>query len=99
MTAFHDLPDATRMGFRDAITDAGGEVEGYDGECVVAALPNAHGFLSAVGARGLELVGDLWLFPLGTDSPPAILRHDGRYPGSKGFWLFGRFRPKARAER
>ena len=30
-------------------------------------------------------------FPLGTDAPLASLRHDGRYPGSVGFWLFGNF--------
>jgi hypothetical protein len=46
-------------------------------------------------AAGLELdERSLHYFPLGTDAPPASLRHDGRYPGIAGFWLYGCFVPR-----
>src|SRR5579885_299193 len=95
MTPFCDLPDERRMALRAAIEAAGGQVAGYLGPCVQVAIPNPPGpFYAAMGEAGLELDGrSLHYFPLGTDAPPRHLRHDGHYPGSAGFWLYGNFRP------
>ena len=93
--SYVDLPDAQRMAYLDAIDAAGGNMEAYDGPSVLVAIPCPSGpFYRALEAAGLSLVpASLHYFPLGTDKPPMPLRHDGRYPGSKGFWLFGRFVP------
>ena len=93
---FCDLPDQQRLGYRDAITAAGGEVAAYVGECVQVAIPRPSGpFYAAMQAAGLECVpGSLHYFPLGSDKPADVLRHDGRYHGSRGFWLYGNFRPR-----
>jgi hypothetical protein len=100
MTRFSELPDSARWAYRDLITSTGAEVDGYDADCVRVSLPNpAAPAIAALEAGGLELVeGGLYWFPLGTDAPPQHLRHDGRYPGSAGFWLYARFRPVAAAE-
>ena len=92
--AFCDLPDSQRIACRDAIDAAGGDVAGYYGECVQVNLPRPSGpFLKAMEAIGLELKKDsLWFFPLGSDRAPEHQRHDGNYPGSRGFWLCGNFR-------
>jgi hypothetical protein len=93
MTAFHELPDERRMALREVIEAAGGQVMGYFGDGVQVALPRPAGPCeqAAAGAGLKKVAGSLHYFPLGTDDPPAELRHDGRYPGSKGFWLFARF--------
>ena len=93
--AFCDLPHEQRMAFRAAIEAAGGQVAGYYGRYVQVALPNPSGpFFTAMDAAGLTLENrSLHFFPLGTDSPPTSLRHDGRFPGSRGFWLYGNFTP------
>jgi hypothetical protein len=93
---FCDLAHEQRMAYRDAVENAGGSVAGYNGEWLQVALPRPCGpFFRAMELAGLELNdASLHYFPLGTDRPPDDLRHDGRYPGSRGFWLFGRFQPK-----
>ena len=92
---FCDLPDAKRMAFRDAIDIAGGQIEGYCGADVQVSIPSPSGpFFEAMELAGLELIeSSVYLFPLGSDSPPQHMRHDGRYKGSKGFWLYARFTP------
>jgi hypothetical protein len=92
---FCDSPDRIRMALRDAIDSAGGYVAGYYGPYVQVAIPRPSGpFFLAMDEAGLELdEHSLHFFPLGTDAPPDHLRHDCRYPGSKGFWLFGNFSP------
>lgn len=91
---FCDLPDAVRMEFRRRIEAAGGEVQGYNGECVTVAVPNPpRPFRDDMEHAGLVEAGGSWYFPLGSDNPPDSLRHDGRYPGSKGFWLIMTLRP------
>jgi hypothetical protein len=92
-TPFHELPHDRRMALRDAIEAAGGTVAGYYGPAVQVAIPNPPGpFYQAMEAAGLELVRrSLHYFPLGTGAPPHHLRHDGRFPGSAGFWLYGNF--------
>lgn len=95
---FCDLPDDTRMAFRNAVEDAGGTVECYDRDAILVAIPRPAGpFYRAMNEAGLELVGDsLWYMPLGSEVSftPDHLRHDGRYPGSRGYSLNARFRPK-----
>jgi hypothetical protein len=98
MTAFCDLPDPVRMAYRDAIDDAGGNIETYCGPAVLVAMPRKAGFVADLRDAGLELVkGSLWLFPIGTDNPPDSFRHDGKYPDSRGFWLYGKFLPAEEA--
>jgi hypothetical protein len=96
MTAFHELPHERRLAYRAAIEAAGGQVAGYHGPAVQVAIPCPSGpFYAAMEAAGLALdERSLHHFPLGTDDPPATLRHDGRYPGSAGFWLYGNFVPR-----
>ena len=91
---FCDLPHDVRMDFRRAIDSAGGHVEGYHENLSVQVLmPNPCGpFLDAMKAAGLEIIqGSMFFFPLGSDRYPDSLRHDGSYPGSKGFTLSARF--------
>lgn len=93
MAPFCDLPDIERFRLRDAIEDLGGDIESYQGDAVQVALPTEwRRFITAADKLGLVLVhGSRWLFPLGSDNPPATLRHDGSYPGSKGFWMYAKF--------
>lgn len=95
-TMFHDRPDAERMAIRAAIEDLGGEVSGYSGTGIQAALPRRWTPIEhALRPFGLTMdEASLHLFPLGSDAPPEHLRHDGRYPGSKGYWLYATFQPK-----
>jgi hypothetical protein len=90
---FVDLPDGERMTLRAKIESTGAEVSEYWDGNVQAALPSpATPAISAIEALGLVLVpGSLHYFPLGSDKPSESLRHDGPYPGSKGFWLYASF--------
>jgi hypothetical protein len=94
--AFCDLPDDQRMALRAAMMAAGGHIAEYYGPAVSVAIPNPSGpFYTAMDEAGLVLdERSLQYFPLGTDSPPDSLRHDGRFPGSAGFWLYGNFTPQ-----
>jgi hypothetical protein len=95
MTHFCDLPDDTRMNFRRLIETHGGVADGYQGEHIAALVPNPAGsFYRAMGAGGLELESSFY-FPTGSDRYPDSLRHEARYPGSKGFTLNALFRPTA----
>jgi hypothetical protein len=96
MTQFHELPHERRMAYRIAIDKAGGEVAAYQGVGVLVAIPRDEDrFHAAMEAAGLEYVsGSGFLFPLGSDAPAEHLRHDGRYPSSRGFWLYGLFAPR-----
>ena len=87
---FCDLPHGRRMAFRAAVDAAGGHVAGYYGPYVQVAIPSPAGpFFAAMEAAGLELdEHSLHFFPLGTDAPPAALRHHG------GYWLYGNFSPR-----
>lgn len=90
-----DMADDVRMAHRDTIELAGGYVDGYDGEWFRVAIPRpSHPFYDAMNDAGWECCpGSLHHFPLGSDAPPDYYRHDGRYPSSRGFWLYGRFKP------
>lgn len=94
-TAFCNLCQDVRMAHRRAIEGAGGLVVGYDAETVQVALPvRAAEFWTEMEGRGLLMIEEsLCYFALGSDNPPDSLRHDGKYRGSKGFWLYARFKP------
>lgn len=95
---FSCLPHALRMELRDVIERHGGGVEGYQDDSVIVAIPRPSArFYAAMADDGrLEVVeSSICYFPLGTDQAPEHQRHDGRYPGSRGFWLLGRWRPVA----
>lgn len=47
-------------------------------------------FLTRIGMERI----DSHYFPLGTDNPEDRYRHDGSYPGSKGFWRWDTFKVK-----
>ncbi len=100
MTPFHDLPHERRMAFRAAIEAAGGMVATYIGPYVQVAVPDPpEPFYEAMAEAGLEPVRrSAHFFPVGSDNPPARLRHDGRFPGSKGFWLYASFAPASEDE-
>lgn len=97
MTPFSDLPAAKRIALRKAIESHGGVVAGFQGPFVQVAIPRpCVPFVVAMRQAGLELDQEsLHHFPLGSDNPPDYLRHSGNYPGSKGFWLYGRFFPNS----
>ena len=94
MTRFCDLPDEWRMRLREGIELLGGVIEAYevDGTILVAIPCPGAPFLVGVKQIGWELVTNtLHYFPLGSDASfvPANMRHNGSYPDSKGFWLYG----------
>ena len=91
---FHDLPDERRMALRDIAENAGADTAGYinGGLCLAIKRGAFSAVCAALAEHGMELDnGSLHHFPLGSDNPPEEYRHDGRYPGSRGFWLFGTF--------
>jgi hypothetical protein len=86
--------DEIRMAILHIIDDLGGDSHGYiDGGITVAVpreIPAKWNLVRTLEICGLRAA--TWAyFPLGTDNPPDSLRHDGSYPGSKGFWLFCHF--------
>lgn len=96
---FSDLPDEKRMDVLRALDSLGCASKGYDGDSILVAFPRG-GFCDALNKLrdfDLSLQNDeVWYFPLGSDNPPEIMRHDGRYPNSRGFWCYGRFSPNGR---
>ena len=93
MLAFCDLPDVERFRLRNAIEQHGGIVDGYDGDSVRVALPIAwREFIQSMEQIGLcQVPGSRHYFPLGSDNAPDRMRHDGSYPGSRGYWMYCRF--------
>jgi hypothetical protein len=101
--SFTDLPDDARLAFRRAIDGIGGAISTYSGRAVIVAVPRVEGLTSS-GVRACDaLAADHGLspldpdvyefFPLGSDNPAPTLRHDGRYRGSLGFWLYRSYVP------
>lgn len=98
MISFADLPGPVRMALRETAERQGAQVAGYvSGNLQLAIARGKLGAtISAMEAVGMIAVeGSLFLFPLGSDDPPASLRHDGDYPGSRGFWLYYSFQPSS----
>jgi hypothetical protein len=90
---FSSQDDAYRMHVRRVAEDLGADVEGYDGPSIQLLLPRdwlpVVEAMAECGLRG----GEPFLFPLGSRQLPDHLRHDGRYPGSRGFELHCDFAP------
>ncbi len=100
-TALIDLPDEERMALRGLIEQCGGEVDGYDRECFLVAIPRPSStFFKAMDATGRFAAepDSLWYYPLGSDKPPEHFRHDGNYKGSRGFWLYGKYRKQEKGD-
>lgn len=94
MVAFSDLSNDERMRLRGILEDAGGYITGYYGGHIHVAIPRPSApFYAAIDPHFEMVPGSLHYFPLGSDVnyTPDNLRHDGRYPGSRGFWLFASF--------
>lgn len=56
-------------------------------------LDGYNDVVARLASRGLRPVtpGHWTFFPLGSDQPAERLRHDGSYPGSKGFHAYAEF--------
>jgi hypothetical protein len=90
-----DQDDEYRMHVRRVAEDQGADVEGYDGPAIQLLLPRDwRPVVEAMAECGLK-AGKPFLFPLGSRQLPDRLRHDGRYPGSRGFELHCNFAPAA----
>lgn len=92
-----DMVDSDRMVLRADIESAGGQIDGYDVDSFQVALPNPTApFFAAIDRHPrLQIVpASIHHFPTGSDCNwmPENLKHDGRYPGSRGFWLYARVR-------
>lgn len=89
---FCDLPHDLRFQLRDTIEAAGGDIAGYCGNAVQVAMPRDvatfKDWMRLAGFR-IDQSSDHF-FPLGSDSAPESLRHDGSYPGCRGYWRFVR---------
>lgn len=98
MTAFADLPHDDRMALRTKVCDLGADIAGYVGTGLQVAMPNDWRADRAIEAllteAGFSEVSRYY-FPLGTDKPRDSLRHNGRYKGPPGMWLFVTFKAKA----
>ena len=99
--AFSDLPGEIRTAFWQAVESAGGSAvstyAGWDVQVHVSNRPGAWLQLDRLArAFGLESPERCrwWYFPLTSAKVPDHLRHDGRYPGSRGFTLTACYRPK-----
>lgn len=84
---FVDQPDESRMFIRNVIDALGGYLDSYgDDGTLLVAMPNDHrfGLLRAVLSEMGLCPNGSFRFPLGSDAPPAHLRH-------KGYWYYSRF--------
>lgn len=99
MIDFAERPSTERDYYRAIVESAGAIVTGYLGAGLSLHLPRGGAAMEHFEAHGLTLrPHSLFWFPLGSDNPPAEYRHDGRYPGSRGFWLCATFDPPETAE-
>ena len=94
MTSFYDLPHITRFQVYGALKalDCETAKSGGSGQLCVAVARGKFGELThAMEKFGLKLV-DSYLFPLGSDNPPAHLRHDSeRYGVPNSMWFYAVF--------
>ena len=95
MTAFVNRPDDERMAFRQDISPLC-SIEGYYGNGVqlrMPRLPELQALATEICAKHGLIETRAHYFPLGSDNAPRYMRHDGRYPGCRGFWLNVCFEP------
>lgn len=91
---FVDRPHADRMAAINALDAIGPCTFSYTGAGITVTVPRG-GYLAIKDwaiAHNLD-ARDWFLFPLGSDRVPEIMRHDGSYPGSRGFHLYAHFIP------
>jgi hypothetical protein len=93
---FSGWPHERRMAVWAALEGAGGEVGEYVGRGLTVRyargrVPEARSALHACGLAPSP--GSLVCFPICSDNPPESMRHDGRHPGSRGFWLVEHWAP------
>lgn len=97
-TAFCELPADLRFAFLqalDGLSDGHGSWN-YTGGGITVAVPHGRFCELEQLARRFSLEHrHLHYFPLGSDNPPELLRHEcPKYPGSRGFWLYAHYTPK-----
>ena len=86
---FVDLPAQARLDIRRKLSSINVSIINYSGNGIMVTLPRGNFAATQESIRDLGLEpGDMHYFPLGTDKVPEIMRHDGRYPGSRGFHLY-----------
>ncbi len=83
--------DKLRMYIRNELEQSGCAVINYTDYGMQVAIKRNS--LCWVMLKAKDLGGNLrkevYNFPLGTDNPADEFRHDGNYPNSNGFWLYG----------
>lgn len=99
---FSEMPDSFRMAVRNTVDEFGGNIDGYNGEELLVAMPNGKAKWELIKAmkerHGMSDVPNdggfnSWVFfPIGSANTPECMRHDGGYRGSKGFLLYVNFR-------
>lgn len=94
-SSFFDLPESRRMAIYAAISHLGCDTYSREGSAfgVAVARGTYSDLIDALASHGLDHA-ELTYFPLGSDQPAERLRHDGRYPGSRGFYMIAWFRPR-----
>ena len=93
-TSFYNLPDTTRFqvyGALKALDCETGKSGGSGQLCVAVARGKFGELLKAMENFGLKFA-DSYYFPLGSDKPPAHLRHDSvKYGVANCNWFFACF--------
>ncbi len=97
LVSFSDLPGDERMRLRGILEAFGCEVQGYGENGVQVALPRSMRAYDWPRIGPFELVpGSAYDFPLGSDHPPAHLRHDtrayGPTVGESSMWHLATYR-------
>ena len=86
-TAFYEFPNALRMAFLDRLDAICPETTwNYTGDGISIDIPRGYSAdIRTLATRyGLREIS-AWYFPLGSDNPPALMRWDASYLGSRGF--------------
>lgn len=89
----HIINDSeARMRARNELEAAGCDVVGIDGEKNALQIHIARGKIGDVCARATAIgarcdIARAFYFPIGGDHERDEMRHDGSYPGSRGFRL------------
>ena len=98
---FSELDVEKRMETLHKIANIGAESAGYCGDCIQVCMPSTRPVsesIRIIECFGLKEHGGHY-FPLGSDNPPASLRHFG--PGTQAaprgkplsYWLYWNFAP------
>lgn len=98
---FSEMPNEFRMRAREIVDNAGGSVASYCDGSLDVALPSDTEACAAMSdeliAMGLMPEAHSTWFPLGSDNPPASMRHFGTGTAAcprgdrPGYWRYRRF--------